>query len=413
MKNIVIMGSSGHLAFKKIYPALNHINQPVGVILYCNRNSEEKLKQKILSDKSIFSNIEKRIKIVPGDYTDLRGLIPYMKNSVFYLALPPFLYYPVIKEILRYGGNTLAIEKPFGEDTSDFNNIKELLSVNQTVKCFFIDHFITKFLPIEAINLLQTRPYSTILNNKFINSCQIVIKENIAAEGRKYFDKTGTINDMLVNHLLQFFTVFSGVQHRINDLLEHTSLLNEYSLFGQYAGYKDEMENMETNTETFALVVASVNTERWEGVPFLMYSGKAMDVKDYKVIYKFKNEALKELSEIIKFEHRNDSKDIKLVFEIIEERIYFDFGSYELEIFNKSYVKYKHDFYDYEGIFYSLLNRIETFPFVNPAEIPHSWSIFHEVINAPKKPIVYPKGYNFDKEIREIEEKLWNKKVKI
>lgn len=404
MINIIIMGSSGDLAFKKIYPALNKINQDIDIILYCNFESENKLKNTINNNENIFFNIKNRIKIVSGDYKNLKNLSKYIKNSIFYLSLPPFLYLNVLKEIIKYGGGIVAIEKPFGENYKDFLKIYELIKDNKTIKCVFIDHFITKFLPIESIKLLKIQPYISLLNSKFVKSCHIIIKENITANKRKYFDSSGTVKDMLVNHLIQYFIIYSGEDNIINNLLKNTRILYKYSLFGQYEGYKEEMENINTNTETFALVVLKVETNKWKNTPFLLYSGKSMEKKDYKIIFKFKKNLIPEICKIIKY--KENIKKIKLVFEILEERIYFDFGNKKLEIFNRSHISEKKKFYDYEGIFYALINNISDFPFVDLNSISSFWNIFENVFIDPKNLLIYKNGHNFKPEILKIEKEL-------
>lgn len=50
-------------------------------------------------------------------------------------------------------------------------------------------------------------------------------------------------------------------------------------LYGQYEGYKDDstIVNKETNTPTYACLRTFVNTPTWQGVPFVLEAGKALD----------------------------------------------------------------------------------------------------------------------------------------
>ncbi len=48
-------------------------------------------------------------------------------------------------------------------------------------------------------------------------------------------------------------------------------------IFGQYEGYRDEVDVAEDSTvETFVALEAFVDTERWQGVPFHLRTGKAL-----------------------------------------------------------------------------------------------------------------------------------------
>lgn len=61
-------------------------------------------------------------------------------------------------------------------------------------------------------------------------------------------------------------------------------------LLGQYEGYADDptIQNKDTNCPTYAALRCWVHTPRWEGVPFLLQAGKAMDEKVVEVRVRFK-----------------------------------------------------------------------------------------------------------------------------
>ena len=65
----------------------------------------------------------------------------------------------------------------------------------------------------------------------------------------------------------------------------------EDCLLGQYRGYKDDptIENSETITPTYACMRCHVNTPTWQGVPFVLEAGKAMDERLCEIRMIFKN----------------------------------------------------------------------------------------------------------------------------
>jgi glucose-6-phosphate 1-dehydrogenase len=62
-------------------------------------------------------------------------------------------------------------------------------------------------------------------------------------------------------------------------------------VLGQYEGYTDDpiITNKDSNTPTYATVCLYVNTPRWEGVPFILKAGKALDERKAEVRIQFKD----------------------------------------------------------------------------------------------------------------------------
>lgn len=403
---LIILGSNGDLASTKIYPALNKLNLNEKIILYCRKSSEESLKKKIRENPNMFSNIKDNIQIVSGDYTDLSSLKNHLENPIFYLSIPPFLYLNVLQEIIKYGGGVVCIEKPYGENCADFEKMYELMQKEKNLNCIFIDHFITKFLPIEAQTLVNEGNFKKVLNNEYIEYCEIAIKENISANKRKYFDQTGTLKDMLVNHLIQYLVTFSGAKGQLLNSLEKTSIDDKHCMFGQYCGYKEEMENENTQTETFALVVAKIETERWQNTPFIMYSGKLMNEKNYKIIFKIKKEKMGDFLEIFGEKENEMSKKVYLIFDILSEEIFLQIDDKKKLIFDKKNIKRVYKYYDYEGIFYALCNGNFDFPYVFSEEIRHFWRIFKNIDTKKFEMFFYKHGHDFKKEIDSLKDNL-------
>ena len=127
-------------------------------------------------------------------------------------------------------------------------------------------------------------------------------------EGRGgYFDKYGIIRDILQNHLLQVLTLFAmeppekddadAIRDAKVEVLKNMDILKiEDCLLGQYEGYSDDptIENKDTNCPTYAAIRCRVHTPRWEGVPFILQAGKALDEKLCEVRVRYKPSKLSE-----------------------------------------------------------------------------------------------------------------------
>jgi len=61
-------------------------------------------------------------------------------------------------------------------------------------------------------------------------------------------------------------------------------------LLGQYDGYADDptIKNKDTNCPTYAALRCWIHTPRWEGTPFILQAGKALDEKLCEIRVQFK-----------------------------------------------------------------------------------------------------------------------------
>lgn len=224
-------------------------------------------------------------------------------NLLVYLAIPPHVFgestkalklalkelKPAVPGFLR-----VVLEKPFGRDT---DTCRELLNVLQEQEwleseLYRIDHYLGKEMVQNIMTLRESNPWLKPLWNKdVIQSVHIVFKEPFGTDGRGgYFDDIGIVRDILQNHLLQLLTLLAmelpekmtatAVRDaKVKVLKSMPQLLPRDCLHGQYIGYKNDptIENQDTVTPTYVCLRARVNTPTWEGVPFVMEAGKALD----------------------------------------------------------------------------------------------------------------------------------------
>jgi glucose-6-phosphate 1-dehydrogenase len=230
---------------------------------------------------------------------------------IYYLAVSPNLF-PVIaghisknKLAEECDFTRIVIEKPFGHDLESAKSLNELLiNIFDEKQIYRIDHYLGK----ETVqNILAFRFANTILepiwNRNYIDHVQISVTEQLGVEERgEYYEKAGSLRDMIQNHLLQLLCLiametpinFSAdeVRNRKVDVLRamrrfKPEEIRMVSVRGQYGpgwiegkkvpGYREEKDvDPNSNTETFAAIKFFVDNWRWHGVPFYVRTGKRM-----------------------------------------------------------------------------------------------------------------------------------------
>lgn len=336
---IVVVGASGDLAKKKTYPSLFDLYSskllPRNTVIwgYARSNkTHESLRSGLkpfLLDRSIdedeidaflstcFYHSGKSY----GDleaYKELNEMIlenevNLNNNRLFYFAIPPNRFgeagLQVKKAAMAVDGWTrVVVEKPFGRDLQSCKELLGLLARNfEEDQLYRIDHYLGKEM---VQNLLVFRFSNSwmdwLWHRNAISHVEICFKESIGTQGRGgYFDQYGIIRDIIQNHLMQVLTVLTmepphkGNSTEIGGYIRDAKVdvLNAMPpiplsdcLLGQYKGYTDDptIEDKSTTAPTFAAVRCFINTPRWEGVPFIMTAGKALDERKAEIIVHFK-----------------------------------------------------------------------------------------------------------------------------
>lgn len=147
-----------------------------------------------------------------------------------------------------------------------------------------------------------------IFNARYIHSVQVTFKEDFGVAGRGgYFDVYGIIRDVIQNHLMQLVSLIAmeppvnilGTNSADNIRNAKVNVLKciqcptlEQCIVGQYKGYLDD-ETIPTDsiTPTFAMMELSINNPRWEGVPFIIKAGKALESRKAEIRVQFKDVA--------------------------------------------------------------------------------------------------------------------------
>ena len=339
-KALVIFGSAGDLALKKLFPALFRLfrdgNIPANLSLIAATHSaisQEHFAEKLTAhipevDQQVLTQFIARIDMVPCDVTDLpsiKALAQHLDGiavKMYYFAIPPKLF-GTLTENLNLSGcldqhSRVVVEKPLGHDLKSAKVINnELCSHLDESQIFRIDHYLGK----EAVqNLMALRFGNAIFEPLWraarIRYIQITVAETVGVEDRAgFYDRSGALRDMVQNHLLQLLcilameppTVLSPDTVRTEKLkvlqalkvimpneVVNNTVRGQYITNGDLPGYLDERGVADqSQTETFVALKAEIDNWRWAGMPIYLRTGKCMHEKLSEVVVQFSDVPVK------------------------------------------------------------------------------------------------------------------------
>ncbi len=327
----VLFGATGDLAAVKLFPALFHVSAgsdaPVVVLGVGRSEWDDGHLQQTAVDALVAAGTdegeartwaEATLRYArTASYGDLAPVFARAAeieaesgtdgNRVYYLALPPSAFPDAIRALGEHeagragtdgaGWGRLVIEKPFGHDAASARELNAVVHAHFSEDAVYrIDHYLGK----ETVqNLLVFRfanaIFESVWNRQQVERVEITVSETNDAEGRAgYFDGVGTLRDMIQNHLTQLFTLAAmeppvrldaeGIRtEKIKVLRSTRTARRDEVVLGQYGpgdgrpGYR-EHDGVAKNstTETFVAVRLHVDNWRWQGVPFILRTGKRM-----------------------------------------------------------------------------------------------------------------------------------------
>jgi len=333
--HFVIFGATGDLSVNKLLPALYYLDREgrlpanlalVGVARRDWSSSQwhnfmrEQLPSRLgkYYQEVEFEQFVSRFSYVqvihdtPAHYANLKLELAKPRegvcaNIVFYLAISPADFSVVVSQLDAVGlsgrlfGNRIVVEKPFGHDLETALQLnRHLHSHFEEEQIFRIDHYLGK----ETVqNLLVFRFANSLVepiwNRNYIDHVQITVAESHGIGNRAgYFDSTGTLRDMLQNHMMQLLSVVAmepPAQLNADTLRDEKvkvlrsirpiprDSVNQYALRAQYSAgngavaYQDEPGVApQSLTETYVAAKFHIDNWRWSGVPFYLRTGKRL-----------------------------------------------------------------------------------------------------------------------------------------
>lgn len=470
----VIFGASGDLAKKKIYPTLwwlyrdNLLPTNISFIGYARSNLNvaelrshfEQYCKVRPGEEEKFEHFMKRCTYIMGKYDHSDGFIELQKfidgiqkqsneapvNRMFYLALPPSVFEDVTTQLREHcmdqgdSWTRIIIEKPFGHDTESSAKLSaHLASLFREEQIYRIDHYLGKEM-VQNLMVLRfgNRIFNPSWNRDNIASVMISFKEDFGTQGRAgYFDKSGIIRDVMQNHLMQILTLVAMEKpaslnaedirdEKVKVLKSIQPVELEDVVLGQYVkdpkatdgearfGYLDDDSVPKTSvTPTYALAVLKVHNERWDGVPFFLRCGKALNERKAEVRIQYKEvpgdiypQGELKRTELVMRVQPNEAVYMKLM----TKKPGMGFAVEETELDLSYSARYKDIRLPdaYERLFLEVIMGSQI-NFVRTDELDYSWRIFTpllKTIEAKKiKPIEYIFGSRGPKEADELMKK--------
>ena len=337
--DLVVFGSTGDLARRKLLPAL-YRRMLAGQVLQGSRiiaagrraldsDGYRRMAEAALKDHAgpgaldpdraaAFLAMVDYVRVEAegeGGWASLPGLLDGSERMrAFYLSVVPQLFGPIAERVAASGCRTpdtrLVVEKPLGRDLESAQALnRRLAALFEERQIYRIDHYLGK----ETVqNLMALRfanaLFEPIWNARHVDHVQITVAERVGVGGRgAYFDRNGALRDMMQNHLLQLLCLIAmePPAHFEPDAVRDEKLKVLRSLKpleglgdvvrGQYlgingeSGYLEDAENPRSRTESFVAIKAEIANWRWNGAPFYLRTGKRLRARMSEIAVTFKD----------------------------------------------------------------------------------------------------------------------------
>jgi glucose-6-phosphate 1-dehydrogenase len=352
---MVIFGATGDLTARKLFPAIynlaksNLLSREFAIVGVAREEKSTDEFRKLMGEQlqtfatgEVDSDLRdwmlSRLYYIFGDFKDPKVYASLAQtlneadknhhthgNYFFYLATSPVFFGGIVEQLGATGlaaekdghWRRIVFEKPFGNDLESAKALNQHLSKVLTENQIFrIDHYLGK----ETVqNILVFRfsngIFEPIWNQNYVDHVQITVAETVGVENRaSYFDNSGTLRDMVPNHLLQLLSLTSmeppisfssdsvhdeqsKILHAIQPISAEDVL--QHAVRGQYGegevnneaipAYRSERGvPPDSKTETFVALKLLIDNWRWAGVPFYLRTGKRLAARHTEVAIQFK-----------------------------------------------------------------------------------------------------------------------------
>ena len=350
---LVIFGITGDLAQRKLLPALyqlakaGDLPEQLHIVGISRRDvSKDEVYAQLASfvaEPDYNRDIEQRLK----DHSEMRQmdllneqayheLLEHLQqletadeagaSRLYYLSIPSQAFTPIIRLLGATGHNAplsngdaprLLIEKPFGYDLTSAKELVYALDEHfGEDQIYRIDHYVAKETVQNILTFRFQNPlFESVWNNQHISKIEVVAREQLDIEGRaNFYEQTGALRDLIQSHLLQLLaiTTMNRPDRQESEeihieklrLLEDVrpiapDMVDKKALRGQYAGYRNEVNNQDSITETYARLELTIDNDRWRGVPIILETGKALNEKRTAISVCFQPSGSDEKNELV------------------------------------------------------------------------------------------------------------------
>lgn len=333
---LTIFGASGDLAKLKLFPAIYSLAEqkrlPEKFFIVGFARSEitqadfqqqftDSIKKKHPdANPKILEALAKNVHYFSGQYDDLGSFEEYQEfltkltktkkiTNLNYFSVPPSIFEGIIKNLgetqkMRKDDIRIILEKPFGENTQTaqqlFHFVARYFKEDQV---YLLDHYLGKSAVQSILHLRHSnRILNLIMKGPSVANIQLTAHEDIGVTTRAgYFDKVGTIKDMVQSHLLQILALItmsipitesSESLHREKySILSALKFIEDKKniVIGQYKSYKKEKDvPKDSSTETYAALQLFIDRESWYRVPIYLRTGKKLNQKKTSVVIEIK-----------------------------------------------------------------------------------------------------------------------------
>jgi glucose-6-phosphate 1-dehydrogenase len=342
---LIIFGASGDLAKLKLFPALyslaeqKRLPKDFCIVGYARSDKDKKQFQKEFKEsiekthkdinKKLLNDLIKHVHYFQGQYDKIKDFIKFrgflkeisgnkMVKKLAYFSIPPATFKPVIKnlgktKISKNEDIRLILEKPFGEDTESARELFHFAArYFDEEAVYLLDHYLGKSAVQSILHLRHSnRLLNTMMKGPEIANIQITAFEDVGVQNRiGYFEKVGTIKDMIQSHLLQLLSLVAmsipisenaeSLHREKYAILSALKFVDSKSniVLGQYDGYRKEKGVPQSSkTDTFAALRLFIDRESWYKTPIYIRTGKKLHEKHTYVTVEIKKFAFQKKSE--------------------------------------------------------------------------------------------------------------------
>ncbi len=335
--DLVIFGGTGDLARRKILPGLfrrfcSGQIPPDAFIVGAARSEHDDAEYRDFVRESIqefggslaceegtLDGFLKRVSYVTVDargdqgWVELRGHLRDDAVRAFYFSVGPALFGDIADRLHSFGLATpesrIVVEKPFGHNLETARALNHTLAKHfDETQIYRIDHYLGK----ETVQNLMAVRFGNMLfeplwNSQYVDHVQITVAETVGVGGRgSYYDKSGAMRDMVQNHLMQLLCLIAmeppskfdpdavrdeklKVIRALEPVDYHHIVRGQYSADTELTGYREDVEDERSTTESFVAMKVHVSNWRWAGTPFYLRTGKRLKSRSSEITVVFKD----------------------------------------------------------------------------------------------------------------------------